>query len=92
MDLDMFQRWSCFKFNNLELAVDINLKIYTSFSKGLKLKLRKFWGLAPTCVEVTGEKLVGGLFASPRPILNRVKIGDTLVFFELCAINIYVAL
>ena len=50
------------------------LKFYTSVAKELKLKVRKFWGLIPTFVEVTGEKLVG-LFAPPLPflILNRVK-------------------
>ena len=41
-----------------------------SVAKGLKLQVRKFFGLNPTFVEVTEEKLVGGLFA---PILNRVK-------------------
>ena len=35
--------------------------------------MRKFRGLIPTFVEVTGEKLVAGLFAPP-PILNRVNI------------------
>ena len=39
--------------------------------KGLKLKVRKFLGLIPTFVEVTGEKLVGAFL--PPPILNRVK-------------------
>ena len=52
------------------------LKFNTSVAKGLKLKVRKFWGLIPTFVEVTGKKLVlggagGGLFASP--IRNKVK-------------------
>ena len=34
-------------------------------AKGLKLNIRKFCGLNPTFVQVTGEKLVegGGLFA-----------------------------
>ena len=68
-----FDGWSWFKFNNLGLALGTNLKFYASVTKGLKLKVRKFWGLIPTFVEVTGEKLVGkGLFAPP--ILNRVKI------------------
>ena len=51
------------------------LKFYTSVAKELKLKVRKFWGLIPTFGEVTGEKLVEGLFAPPRSflILNRVK-------------------
>ena len=37
---------------------------YTNVAKELKLKFRKFLGLTPTFVEVTGEKLLGGLFAS----------------------------
>ena len=61
-----FEGWSWFKFNNLGLALGTNLKFYTSLSKGLKLKVRKFLGLINTFVEVTGEKL-------PPPILNRVK-------------------
>ena len=61
-----------FRFNNLGLALGINLKFYTNVANGLKLKVRKFWGLILTFVEVTGEKLVGGLFAPP-PILNRVN-------------------
>ena len=34
-------------------------------------KSQKFWRLIPTFAEVTGEKLVGGLFTPP--ILNRVS-------------------
>ena len=49
----------------------MNLKFYTSVAKGLKLKVRKFWELIPTFVEVTGGKLVGGPFWPP--ILNKVK-------------------
>ena len=41
-------------------------------AEGLKLKLRKFWGLIPTLAEVAEENLVGGLFCPP--IMNRVKI------------------
>ena len=67
-----FEGWSWFKFNNLELVLGTSLKFYTSMAKRLKLKVRKFWGLIPTFVEVTGEKLVGGHFTLP-PILNRVK-------------------
>ena len=55
-----FEGWSWFKFNNLGLALGTNLKLYTSLSKELKLKVRKFWRVIPTFVEVTGEKLVGG--------------------------------
>ena len=52
-----FEGWSWFKFNNLGLALDMALKFYTSVEKRLKLKVRKCWGLSPTFVEVTGEKL-----------------------------------
>ena len=55
------------QFNNLGLALGMNLKFYTSVAKGLKLKVRKFWGLVPTFVEVAGEKLVGGPFWPPHP-------------------------
>ena len=51
------------------------LKSYTSVAKGLKLKVRKFFGLNPTFAEVRGEKLVGGNFLPSPPILNRVKEG-----------------
>ena len=37
-----------------------NLKFSNSVAKGLKLKVKKFVGLIPTFVEVTGEKLVSG--------------------------------
>ena len=62
-----FEGWSWFKFNNLGLALGVNLKFYTSVAKGLKLKVRKFWGLILTFVEIT---FVG----APPPILNRVKV------------------
>ena len=72
-----FDGWSWFKFNNLRLALGTNLNFYFSVAKELKLTVRRFWGLIPTFVEVTGKKLVGDLFAPPSPpppILNRVKI------------------
>ena len=62
-----FEGWACLKFNNLELALGTNLKFYTSLSKGLKLKVKKFWRLIPTFVEVNGEKLIGGFFCKPPP-------------------------
>ena len=55
-----FKGWSWLKFDNLGLVLGTDLKFYTSMTKGLKQKVRKFWGLIPTFVEVTGEKLVGG--------------------------------
>ena len=60
-----FEEWSWFKFNNLGLTLGVNLKFYASVAKGLKLKVRKFLGLIPTFVEVTGGKLVGGPFCPP---------------------------
>ena len=47
------------------------LNFYARVAKGLKLKVRKFWRITLMFVEVTGQKLVGGLF--DPPILNRVK-------------------
>ena len=74
-----FWRWFWFKFNNLGLALGMNLEFYTSVAKGLKLKVRKFYGLVLTFVEVTGEKLVGGPFCHlpPLSILNSVKTSWT---------------
>ena len=60
-----FEGCSWFKFNNLRLALGKNLKFSTSMEKGLKLKVRKFWGLIPTFVEVTGKKMVEWLFCLP---------------------------
>ena len=55
------------------LPLGTNLKLYSSVTKDLKLKFRKFWGLNSTFVEVTGKKLVGEPFCPP--ILNKVKRG-----------------
>ena len=49
--------WSWFKIQNSGLALGTNSKFYTSLSKGLKLKVRKFGGLISTLVEVTGLKI-----------------------------------
>ena len=38
----------------------MGLTFYTSVAKELKIKARKSWGLVPTSIEVTGERLVGG--------------------------------
>ena len=47
----------------------MNLKLYTSVAKELKLNARKLWWLNPTFVEVTNEKLVegAGAFCPPPP-------------------------
>ena len=73
-----FERWSWFKFNNLGLALGTNLKFYTNVTKGLKLIVKKLWGLLATFAEFTEEKLLGGGFLpSPPPlrssILNRIN-------------------
>ena len=61
------------------LALGMVLKFYNSVAKELKRKARKFFGLVPTFVEVTGEKLVKEGFLTP--ILN--KINDmTVTFFS----------
>ena len=54
----------------------MTLKFNTSVAKGLKVKLKMFWGLSPTFVEVTGGKLLRGSFLVP-PILN-IKISVTI--------------
>ena len=59
------ERWSWFKFNYLGLALGTKWNIYTSVAKGLKRKVRKFWGLIRTFVEVTGEKRVRVAFLTP---------------------------
>ena len=61
------ERKSWFKLSNLRLALDMALKFYTSLAIGLKLKVKTFWRLIPTFVEVTGERLEGGLFLPPHP-------------------------
>ena len=50
-------------------------KFQGSVAKGLKLKVRKFWGLTPMLVEVTEKKLVGGAFCPqpPTPLLYCVN-------------------
>ena len=55
-------------------------EFYPSVAKWLKLKLRKFWGLILTFLEVAGENLVvGSLFASPSRIV--------LTFYNLALVK-----
>ena len=76
-----FEGWSCFKFNNLRLPLGTNLKFYISVAKGLKLKVRRFWGLIPTFVEVTREKLVGGSFCRPPSWIELTLTSDMAVLY-----------
>ena len=59
----LFEGCAWFRLDNFGLPLGMTLTFYTSVTKGLKLKARKFWGLIPMSVEVTGEKLSGGFFA-----------------------------
>ena len=67
-----FEGWSWFKFDYLGLALCTNMKFYTSLSKALKLKVRKFWRLIFTFVEVTVEKLVGGRGGKSRCYIDTI--------------------
>ena len=41
------------------LELGMTFKFYTRVATVLKLKFRKFCGLIPTLIEITGKKLVG---------------------------------
>ena len=56
--ITFFEGWSWFKFNNLRLVLGMTLKFYTSLTKLLKLKVRKFWWLIPTLGKFAGENLI----------------------------------
>ena len=71
----ILEGYSWFKLNNLGPGLGMALTFYTNVAKGLKVKVRKFWVLSLTFVEVIGKKPVGGLFCPFT--LNRVNI-DTL--------------
>ena len=64
---------------NRGLTLVMVLKFYTSVAKWLKIKVRKFWRLTSTNVEVTGGKLVGVFFATPSWI--RLKFFNPINFF-----------
>ena len=72
------------------------LKFYTSVTKGLKLKVAKFCWLIPTFVEVTGDKLVRGLFAAPPPPfwigLRRFEIRRACVQDTKYCVMIYIVI
>ena len=51
----------------MRLALVMASKSYANVAKGLKLKVRKCWGLIPTFEEVKAEKLLGGVFLLPLP-------------------------
>ena len=55
MKRKVFEGWTRLKVNNQGLALGMALKFYTNGAKGLELKVRTFWGLILTFVEVTEE-------------------------------------
>ena len=55
------------------LVLGMALKFYTSVEKGLELKVKRFWELIPTFLEVAGGKLIKKDPKMP-PIMNRVKV------------------
>ena len=70
-------------------------KFYTSVAKVLKLKVRKFWGLISAFVEVTGEKLLGGLFCLLHPKQDSSqsklsKLGTSIPFLVLTFITLVI--
>ena len=67
------------------LTLSIALKFYASVAKGLKLKVKRYWGIIATFVEVTGETMVGGEFCAPPPKLPP----SFLIGLKIIARNIY---
>ena len=54
------------------LALVIALKLDTSVTRGLKLKVRKLLGLILTLIEVTEKRLVGGLLKISKILFHPV--------------------
>ena len=71
--INLFEKRTWFKLYNLGLALGMVLQFYASVAKGLKIKVSQVWVRIPAFEEVTGEKLVGGLFAPPFPHPGSVK-------------------
>ena len=62
------------------------LKFYTSVEKWSKLKARKFLGPIPTFLDVTGEKLVGGIFFE-RSHNTRLKKFESSIIKIMCIVK-----
>ena len=80
-----FEGWPWFKFNNLGLALGMDLKCYTSVAKESKLKVRKFCELISTFLEVTGEKLIGGFLGPPA---SWIRLKNPLSDMISCSFSI----
>ena len=82
-----FEGWSWYKFNNLGLALETNLKFYASVAKGLKLKVRKVLA-ADSYVRRSYRGKTGsgdgggGAFCPTLSIVNRVKIYLKKIFLD----------
>ena len=78
---DFFEWRSWFAFNHLRLTLGLVLTFYSILAKGFKLKVKKFWIVIPTLVEIAGGKLVGKkLFASWLPLC---WIGERILMKEI---------
>ena len=64
---NLFEACSWFEFTNLGLALGMALKFYIVVTRGLKLKVRKIWGLITIPVEDRRGKRVWGTFMLPYP-------------------------
>ena len=62
------------------------LRLYTSVPKGLTLKVRKFWRLGSTFVEVTGKSLSRVIFGSFSPS-SWIGLNNTPVVFSNAVSN-----
>ena len=73
-----FEGWSWFKFNDLELALGMALKFYTSMAKGLKAKSQKVLVANSYVCRSYRGKTGRWPFCPPPPlpILSRVKKQD----------------
>ena len=79
MQNHFFVGYSWFKLNNMRLALGMSLKFYNNVAKGLKLKFRKFLGLIPTFIEVTGEKQAGGINVKVFNMITIMNEAKTMV-------------
>ena len=50
------------QLRKIVLALGIDLKFYTSVENELKVKIRKFWGVIFTFLNIIGKKLVAEAF------------------------------
>ena len=71
---NFFEGYSWLKLDYLGPALAMALKLFICATNEIKIKVKTFWRLIPTFVEVTGE--VAKLFCPPPLILNKVTNGS----------------